>query len=97
MGCFESGGRSCDGARNPWRLIHKPEEPEIRSQNIHDAARAFSNGAEQLDQALAKLKAVDPKTVAPEQIKKIQDHLRKTFENFSKAEQALWKEFTKGS
>ena len=83
--------------RNPWRLVYKPKKDEIHSQNISEAARAFSNGAEQLDQALAKLKAVDPKSVAPEQIKKIQDHLRRTFENFSKAEQALWKEFTKGS
>ena len=81
-----------DIRRNPWRLLYKPKKDEIHSMNIFAAARDFSNGAEQLDQALAKLKAIDPKAVHPDQIKKIREHLKNTFEKFAKAEEALWKE-----
>ena len=77
--------------RNPWRLIYKPAKEEVDTQNIFDAARSFANGAEQLDQALTKLKSVDPEKVDPELLKRIQEHLDKTFERFSRAEQALWK------
>jgi len=81
-----------DIRRSPWRLLYKPKKDEIHSMNIFAAARDFSNGAEQLDQALSKLKAVDPKSVSPDDVKKIRQHLKQTFENFTKAEEALWKE-----
>ncbi len=78
--------------RNPWRLLYEPKKDEIRSQNIYDAARAFSNGAAELDQAITKLKAVDPKTVAAETMQNIRKHLEETFTRFNEAERRLWEE-----
>ena len=86
--------------RNPWRLLYRPKKDELRSQNIHDAARAFSSGASQLDQALAKLKglaAANPKGIpaASPQLKKISEQIKTTFDKFTDAEKALWKELLK--
>jgi len=81
--------------RNPWRLLYEPTDKELDSQNIYDAARAFSDGAAQLDQAIAKLKGVDPATADPELVKKIREHLEATFARFSRAEEKLWKEMQK--
>ena len=86
--------------RNPWRLLYRPKKGELRSQDIHDAARAFSNGAAQLDQALAKLKglaATHPDGVPKDdpQLKKIAEQIKETFEKFTDAEKALWKELLK--
>jgi ABC-type transporter Mla subunit MlaD len=83
--------------RNPWRLLYQPEEKELRSQNIYDAARAFSNGAEQLDQAITRLTSlakVHPEGLPTDdpEIQKVREQLTKSFENFAKVEQALWKE-----
>ena len=83
--------------RNPWRLLYRPEKGEFASQNIYDAARAFSNGAEQLDQALAKLSGLSKAhpeglpTDDPE-FQKVREQLKESFTNFTKVEQALWKE-----
>jgi len=86
--------------RNPWRLIYKPKPDQIHSQNIYDAARAFSNGAEQLDQAVAKLTGLakaHPAGISPDdpQLTKIRGQLEDAFGKFSEAEQALWKELVK--
>ena len=86
--------------RNPWRLLAKPSEKEERTQNIYDAARAFAEGAEQLDDALVRLKAlrqVRPdgvKTDDPELIK-IRKHIQETIKKFRTVEDALWKEAEK--
>ncbi len=86
--------------RNPWRLLHRPDDEELRSQDIYDAARAFMGGAAQLDQAMSKLKNVSK--LCPEglpaddpRLKKIREHLEKTFENFTEVEKALWKELNR--
>jgi len=85
--------------RNPWRLLYTPEEKELRSQNLYDAVRSFSNGAEQLDQAIGKLRLLEKvKSDDPafqETSEKIHKHLKEVFAKFSKAEQALWKELQK--
>lgn len=86
--------------RNPWRLLAKPSEKEERTQNIYDAARAFAEGAGQLDDAIVRLKALRQARPAgvkaddPE-LAKIRKHLQETFEKFRTAEDALWKEATK--
>ena len=86
--------------RNPWRLLQKPKDKDVDSQNIYDAARAFAEGAAQLDDALARLTAL--RTTRPEgvqagdpELKKILGHLQSTFENFRVAEDSLWKELTR--
>ena len=82
--------------RNPWRLFYKPDEKKVRSTNIYDAARAFDEGAQQLDIAVGKLKAIkqlDPKDPATiEEVQRLRKHLLETFKKFQKVEDALWKE-----
>jgi len=83
--------------RNPWRLFHKPDDKELNNQNIYDAARAFSSGAEQLDQAIAKMTSlakISPDGVAADDptLLKAREHLEKSFEKFVKVEEALYKE-----
>ncbi len=84
---------SADLRRNPWKLMHKPTPGETHSQNIAEAARSFSEGAEQLDQTIAKLRAL-PEDVRSDdpQLQAIRQQIQDTFSNFSVAEQALWKE-----
>ncbi|MFP4356414.1 MAG: hypothetical protein ACLFUJ_14950 [Phycisphaerae bacterium] len=86
--------------RSPWKLLYRPDDEERRSQDIYDAARSFAAGAEQLDQAIGKLKKL--KQLYPEGTpedhegyKKIQEHLEEVFRKFHKAEQALWQELSK--
>lgn len=83
--------------RNPWRLIYKPDGRELHSQNIYDAARAFSNGAEQLDQAIAKMTLLSKASIKgipsdDPMLLKVRKQLEEAFGKFTKAEQALWKE-----
>ncbi|MFP4104634.1 MAG: MlaD family protein [Phycisphaerae bacterium] len=85
--------------RNPWRLFHRPDDEEMHSTNIYDAARSFSEGAEQLDQALARLVVLrksHPDGIPADDptLTRIRKSLKETFSNFSRAEQALWKELT---
>jgi methyl-accepting chemotaxis protein len=86
--------------RNPWRLLYRPGTQEVRSQNLYDAVRSFSDGASQLDQAIAKLRVLqkvqgDSPALVAETTKNVHKHLQETFKKFSKAEEALWKELEK--
>jgi len=81
--------------RSPWRLVHEPTDDERESQDLFDAAKAFVDGASELDQAVAKLRAVqkmrlneDPAAKATAE--KVLRGLEKSFEDFSKAEKLLW-------
>ncbi|MFP4052570.1 MAG: MlaD family protein [Phycisphaerae bacterium] len=86
--------------RNPWRLIHKPDRKEIQTQDIYDAARAFSEGASSLTRAMSKLQNLHeeyPKGIDPDnpELPKIRKELNQSFDRFQKVEQALWKELGK--
>ena len=91
---------SANVRRRPWLLLHKPKPGEFKNQNLYDAARAFVVGSEKLDMAAGKLKglaaarpdgieATDPVLI------EIRKQIQESFENFSTAEQALWKELIK--
>ncbi len=85
--------------RNPWRLFYKPDEKKMHSVNIYDAARAFDEGATQLNIVVTKLKALrllDAKDPAAEkEIREVREQLLKTFKSFKRVEDALWKEASK--
>lgn len=86
--------------RRPWLLLHKPKPGELENQNLYDAARAFVAGSEKLNQAAGKLKglaAARPEGIAATDpvLIEIRKQIEETFESFSTAEQALWKELTK--
>ena len=79
--------------RSPWRLLHKPKGEELDSQNLYDAARAFADGAEQLDQAMGKLSALPPDAATDDpQVQQVRLTIEQAFGQFNQAEQALWKE-----
>jgi ABC-type transporter Mla subunit MlaD len=79
--------------RSPWRLMYKPKGQELDSQNLYDAARAFADGAEQLDQALAKLSALSPNASAQDpRLQQVRATIEQAFGRFNQAEQALWEE-----
>ena len=86
--------------RAPWRLMYKPTEKETHQQDIYDAARAFSDGAAQMDQTAAKLAGLikaspggldGQSPVVKQMLKELQDR----FNQFNKFEQALWDELQK--
>jgi ABC-type transporter Mla subunit MlaD len=85
--------------RNPWRLLYKPDKAESDLVNLYDAARAFQEGAVQVDNAVNKLKRTkDMKSDDPEAVKRIQhvrEELLKSVAKFRKVEDILWKEVSK--
>ncbi len=81
--------------RNPWRLMYTPTKEEREKDSLLQATRAFSAGATELDQALAKLKSVDPAVADDQAIQGIRDHLKKSFARFREAEDLLWKQLNK--
>ena len=81
--------------RNPWRLLHKPTDEELDSQNVYDATGAFLSGATELDQAitkLSKLAGMKPEGIPADdpQLQEIRLKLQQTFEKFGRIEQLLW-------
>lgn len=89
-----------DVRRNPWKLLYKPDEKEIHSANIYDAARAFASGTEELNESITRLNALaksSPTGVPCDdpEIQKVRRQIQESFEKFNKAEQSLWKELAK--
>lgn len=82
--------------RNPWRLFYKPDDKKMNSTNLYDAARAFDEGANQLNVAVTKLAALrglDPEDPATkEEIQRVRKQLLDSFTKFKKVEDTLWKE-----
>ena len=83
--------------RHPWKLLNKPDKEHIRSQNVQNAAEAFAEGAGQLDDAVSRLKALallagKPIPADDPQLKQIRLKIKDSFERFTQAEQALWRE-----
>ncbi len=82
--------------RHPWRLLYKPDQPEREYANLMESARAFSDAAGALDQANSKLSQMlklHPNGIDPNdsQLIKIKESIKKTFCNFEKAQNKLWK------
>ena len=89
-------GASKDIRRSPWRLFYQPTIEESAEANVFDAARAFAEAATRLDDAMARVQAVSeirPDAIAEdEQLREIRDQLKRTFEQFTQAETALWEQ-----
>lgn len=76
---------------SPWRLFYKPTAQESAETQTLDVARAFSRAATRLNDAAARLQAVDGVIPANDpQLTEIRDQLQQAFTDFQKAEQALW-------
>ena len=81
----------------PWRLLKPPGE-EIRKLDVFDAARRFAEAATVLDDAAARLEALQTASAegevlaSPEELQEIRDRLDAAFERFNQAETYLWQE-----
>ncbi|MBI1367331.1 MAG: hypothetical protein GC162_01615 [Planctomycetes bacterium] len=81
--------------RSPWRLLYKPTEKELETDNMYDAARSFALAAASLNETADALTALVKESngaLAPndENLTHILDNLRATFEKYSKAEKLFW-------
>ena len=85
---------SAEIERSPWRLLYKPGPDEMANLNLFDAARAFADGASDLNNSAIQLRDAinDPKS-KPEDIQKILAKLDDSFARFqtfqTKLEQAV--------
>ncbi|MBI4579264.1 MAG: hypothetical protein HY718_06150 [Planctomycetes bacterium] len=82
---------------NPWLLLYTPTKDEVAQANLFGAARAFSEGATQLDDAAARLQAISehPAAGSPENrrdLQRIRGQLDDTFKKFNDVEQKLWEQ-----
>lgn len=78
--------------RSPWRLLYKPSDEELNTDNLYDAARSFALAAGTLDAASKSLQTVSRQQPADkEQIAKMLDHLEALFKRYETAEEAFWK------
>lgn len=83
--------------RSPWRLFYQPRIEEAAQANVFDAARSFSAAATQLDDAVARIESIVEtgdlqQTLDDDELMEIRTALQHTFEQFSKAEAALWQQ-----
>lgn len=76
--------------RSPWRLMYKPDDKELETDNLYDAARSFALAASTLDAASQSLKAVSADKDNSEQVARVLDHLTAMFERYETAEKAFW-------
>jgi hypothetical protein len=86
--------------RSPWRLLYKPEQQELETDNLYDASRSFALAATTLESTAESLSALMNKygekiDTADPDLKLILSNLHETFEKFSTAETDFWKSLEK--
>ena len=86
--------------RAPWRLLARPDQKEVETLNLYDAARAFASAATDLDSCTDTLQTIvqakqEGLDVDPEVLKGMVQRLEETFKRYREAEDALWKEFNR--
>ncbi|NQU76697.1 MAG: hypothetical protein HQ546_10330 [Planctomycetes bacterium] len=95
---------SRDIRRHPWKLLGESKTKDIRSENIQNAAESFAEAARQLDDAIGRMKGISsrtaqaagkPITAAKAQIEQLSQKIGDSYENFTRAERALWNELAK--
>ncbi|MEX2212531.1 MAG: hypothetical protein WD768_00290 [Phycisphaeraceae bacterium] len=78
--------------RSPWRLLYTPDEKEIETDNLYDAARSFALAATTLDAAARSLQVASEKSPEDKaQLKRMLDDLESLFSKFKDAENEFWK------
>lgn len=85
-------GASAEIRRNPWRLLYRPDDRELRSANILAAAREFANGAAQLEMAVTRLRTVDTEVIGEEELNRLRQELHESVENFTRLQRELFRE-----
>lgn len=84
--------------RSPWRLMYTPTEEELETDNLYDAARSFALAASSLNATADSLQALidrlpsDGNVDESNNVRRMIEQLRQTFEKFSEAEKKFWGE-----
>jgi ABC-type transporter Mla subunit MlaD len=82
--------------RSPWRLLYKPTDKELDTDNVYDAARSFALAAGTLDSTAESLRTLlerhNGQLGAKQQhVADMLQSLHETFEKFDTAEKGFWK------
>lgn len=86
--------------RSPWRLLYKPSDKELETDDLYDASRSFALAASTLNSTADSMQAmldksggqIDP---SDEDLKKMLDHLKDSFGKYREAEQNFWDKLNK--
>lgn len=86
---------SIEVRRAPWRLLYEPDDKELETENLYDAARSFAMAAGSLDATADSLQTMldrygDRMNADDANLESMLDNLRQTFEKFNKAEERFW-------
>ena len=77
--------------RSPWRLLYKPSDTELESDNLYDAARSFAQAAGALDSAALSVRAISEHAGGgDERLTKMIEHLEQLYVEYEKAETRFW-------
>lgn len=77
--------------RTPWRLMYKPKEQELETENLYDAARSFALAASTLDAASQNLKsAAGTNRVDAQRLKDMIAKLETVMSKVESAEGEFW-------
>ena len=83
-----------DIRRNPWKLLTRNINADPRTQNVYDAALAFSDAARALSQATSDLKTLTATGAAePATVQEATNELNKLVENLRLIERELYRLF----
>lgn len=85
--------------RHPWWLLHNPDEKEIESLNLYDAARHFNVAAGSLDEAAAELRELARGSgtggANADHAKDILLRIDASLKRYQEAEEEFWKRLAK--
>ncbi len=86
--------------RAPWRLLYEPDEKELETDNLYDAARSFATAAASLNAANASLEALinkkgGDKNLRDKRIEQLKAKLEESIKRFTEAEEKFFKELKK--
>jgi ABC-type transporter Mla subunit MlaD len=79
--------------RNPWKLLDRNINADPKTQNVYDAALAFSDAARSLSQAASDLKTLSQSGANPQAVEKATQELDKLVANLALIEQQLYTAF----
>lgn len=77
--------------RSPWRLLYRPRESELETDNLYDSARSFAQAAASIEATIASIESLSG--VNPEAFDRLQpqlEYLEALQRRFEEAEASFW-------
>ena len=80
--------------RRPWRLLYRPNEAELKSMDLYDAAWAYNLGATELNRSIrdftSKLEADPAGAKQPELLEEARRQMAQSLRRHREAEEQFW-------